>query len=98
MEEPDWGVNYRMWKQRHKFDVYAQILDVASEGVRKSHLVGLARVRFDLIPKYLDPLLKNGLIEELEDVYRNRYFFQTTVEGMEFLKKHEALKGLISQV
>lgn len=49
-------------KRRSKFDIVIAILDVVSGGATKTKIVYKANLNFNLATKYLDLLLKKGLV------------------------------------
>ncbi len=48
--------------RRNKLDISAELLYVAKNGARKTHLVYKANLNFVLIKKYLAKLTENGLL------------------------------------
>ena len=78
-------------RRRHKIDIYADILKVALNGARKTHIVGKANLNFRIIPPYLKTLIERGLLSETRELFRSRYMYWTTPKGVEFLEHYNAL-------
>ena len=73
-------------QQHQKRDMLAimlKILDIANEPVKKTHILYSAGINFYQLSRYLNFLLKLGLIEELEEPYTG---FRTTEKGRACLK------------
>jgi len=77
--------------RRNSLDISAEILRIALEGARKTHLVYGANLNFSLINKYLNNLEEKGLID-----YRDGRFV-TTDKGADFLSHYGSLAGLGSR-
>jgi predicted transcriptional regulator len=75
--------------KRNNLDISAEILNVATCGVKKTKLVYQANLNFKLIKKYLNSLMERGFIEESKGLY------YTTNEGIEFLDKYNELNFYI---
>ncbi len=67
--------------RRSRLDIIIDILDVARGGVNKTTIVYKANLNFKLAEKYLDLLMKQGLVENHLDK------FKTTDKGKVFLQK-----------
>lgn len=72
--------------RRNELDIYADILQVAMEGARKTEIVYKANLNFTILKKYLRRLIDRGLIEPTED----RRFI-TTKRGFQFLEQYREL-------
>lgn len=81
--------------RRHLYESYCHILDAAKEGIRKTPLMSEAKIPWIRISEYLAILKKLGLIEEIDDLYRDRIFYATTDEGLEFMKRFKSLKKMV---
>jgi len=77
--------------RRNDLDIQADLLNVASGGAKKTHLVYQANLNFQMIKKYLKLLTDKGFIEERKDGV-----YHTTVKGQMFVTQYEELKGLES--
>lgn len=77
--------------KRNDLDICADILQVARDGAKKTHLVYRANLNFSIIKKYLRKLKENGLIES-----ENGRFF-TTEEGVRFLKQYKDFLAPLSK-
>ncbi|MCW3978341.1 MAG: winged helix-turn-helix domain-containing protein [Candidatus Bathyarchaeota archaeon] len=71
--------------RRHKLDIYADILRLATDGTRTTKLVYQANTNFTNIKRYLEALSEKGLI------MFNDGHPHTTERGSEFLEKYEEL-------
>jgi predicted transcriptional regulator len=63
--------------------IMLRILDIANEPVKKTHILYSAGINFYQLSRYLNFLLKLGLIEELTDPYVG---YRTTEKGRACLK------------
>ncbi len=73
---------------RNNMDITAELLYVAKNGARKTHLVYKANLNFVLIKKYLVRLTENGLLESVNER------FYTTDKGARFLDQYEIIKPM----
>lgn len=71
--------------RRHKLDIYADILRLATNGTRTTKLVYQANTNFTNIKRYLKTLREKELIEF------NGGNPRTTEKGIGFLEKYEEL-------
>ena len=76
--------------RRNDLDIQAKLLDIASGGAKKTHLVYQANLNFRMVRKYLKMLTAKGFIEERNGIY------YTTVKGQMFVTQFEELMGLES--
>jgi predicted transcriptional regulator len=81
-----------MGMRRNNMDISVQILKIAMNGAKKSHIVYRANLNFEIVKKYLKRLYESGLIN-LPSI-SNR-FFQTTTKGEEYIHSYENLNGYI---
>ncbi len=80
--------------KRELIDIYADILRAIGFGARKSRIVYKANLNFNICRRYLDELLRMGLV----DANANSHPTWTVTErGQEFLEKHRELRGLLSR-
>lgn len=63
--------------------IMLKILDIANEPVKKTHILYSAGINFYQLSRYLNFLLKLGLLEELTEPYVG---YRTTEKGRECLK------------
>jgi len=77
--------------KRGRLEISADILKVAMDGAKKSHIVYKANLNFELGTKYLDQLRSYGLIQGPSD--RDRAF-HTTKRGVGYIKHFEDLQEL----
>ena len=71
--------------RRSQADICADILRVASNGAKKSHIVYKANLNFRIVKGYIQTLIMGGLLAAEEDK------FYSTEKGNEFLKKYKEL-------
>ncbi len=77
-------------QQHQKRDMLAimlKILDIANEPVKKTHILYSAGINFYQLSRYLNFLLKLGLIEELSEPYVG---YRTTEKGRACMKLFSA--------
>ena len=75
-------------KRRNDIDISADILKIAADGAKKSHIVYRANLNFQVVKKYLDRLENAGLLD-FPSVHDR--IFKTTSKGMEYLDRYENL-------
>ena len=63
--------------------------------MRKTRLMSQANIPWPMMSEFLVMLKKLGLIEEIDDLYRDQVFYATTEEGLEFMKRFRSLKKMI---
>ncbi len=80
----------RMSKRRTSFEIYSDILKVAKEGTKKSHIVYWANLNFKIVEEYLTHLQKSGLISYPTN---KEPFFRTTARGLKYLDEYARLTG-----
>jgi predicted transcriptional regulator len=77
--------------KRSSLEICADVLTVALNGAKKSHIIYQANLNFDLGTKYLDQLTSYGLIQGPQG--RDRSYF-TTEKGAAYLKHFDSLEEL----
>ena len=80
-------------KRRGRIEVIASILDIAREGASKTRLVYKANLNFNVLNKYLNFLLKNGLITKID--VNTHQVYKTTEKGREFLIRYKQLSEIL---
>ena len=68
--------------RRSSIEIIANILEIAKDGAKKTRIMYLANLSFDLLKKYLNSLIDKKLLEY--DSNEGKY--RTTKKGLEFLK------------
>lgn len=81
--------------KRHRLDVITDILTATLQGKRKTHLMAETRLSYDRLGEMLDVLKERGLVEEVDDLFRDRVFFVTTDEGQEYISKYKQIQKLL---
>jgi predicted transcriptional regulator len=74
--------------RRNSMDISVQILKIALDGSKKSHIVYRANLNFEVVKKYLYHLKESGLINPPSIGSR---LFQTTPKGEEYIHRYENL-------
>jgi predicted transcriptional regulator len=74
---------------RNRIQIAADILEIAKEGCRKTRIMYLGNLSFDLLEKYLDLLQNYGLIEIRSDDEKT---YHATEKGHQFLKDYYELQ------
>jgi predicted transcriptional regulator len=64
--------------RRDKLDIILRILEVGNAPVKKTHILYKAGINFYQLTRYLDLLLKTGMMEETKDPY---VAYRTTEKG-----------------
>ncbi|MDQ1279182.1 MAG: hypothetical protein QG670_442 [Thermoproteota archaeon] len=82
----------KMTKKRNYLEISADLLRVAKEGARKSHLVYKANLNFSIIETYLKRLQETGLITVPSD----DHLFKTTLKGEEYLNQYMKLTDIFT--
>ena len=83
-----------MSRKRSEIEISADILRVARNGAKKSHIVYKANLNFKLIKKYLNRLEKAGLI--IMGSKGEGRVFKTTERGAEYLDHFNGFKDYMS--
>jgi predicted transcriptional regulator len=71
--------------RRCKTDIYAEILKLAKDGIRKTPLVYQANLNFTVLKKYLN------ILKEKEFIYISDDVINTTKEGLFFLEQYNEM-------
>jgi len=81
--------NVRRRPYRNRMEIAAGILEIAKNGSRKTRIMYLGNLSFDLLQKYLEMLVNLGLLE-----MRNgkETIYVATEKGREFLKDFDELQ------
>ena len=74
---------------RSRIQIAADILEIAKEGSRKTKIMYMGNLSFDLLQKYLDMLMNFGLLE-IEDKADKSYV--ATEKGQRFLEDYRELQ------
>gem|GEM_PF-603828 len=69
---------------RNKIQITADILELAKQGSRKTRIMYLGNLSFDLVQKYLKQLEELGLVE-VKGVGKGERIYNITPRGAEFL-------------
>lgn len=80
-------------KRRTDDKIIYLILDICQDGALKTNIIQGAKLNYATVNRYLDILVKNGMVTELGR--KPTIMFKTTTKGSKFKKK---LVGLHSQI
>jgi predicted transcriptional regulator len=83
--------NIRRRPYRNRMEIAAGILEIAKNGSRKTRIMYLGNLSFDLLQKYLDMLVNLGLLQirnEKEKVYLATEKGRRFLEDFSELQKH----------
>lgn len=82
-----------MTRYRSKLQIIAEILEIVSNGARKTHIMYGANLSYKLLCKYLDEIVECGLVKiNREDSYI------VASKGREFLERFAAYRRLREHV
>jgi predicted transcriptional regulator len=76
---------------RNRIEITANILEIAKEGSRKTRIMYLGNLSFDLVQKYLGQLQQLGLIEAKRNDTGER-IYTITPRGKRFLSDYHDLQ------
>ena len=79
--------------KRSDIEITAEILQVARNGAKKSHIVYKANLNFKIGKKYLDRLIHSGLLEAPNGESK---VFKTTEKGVDYINYYHGLKDYLS--
>ena len=71
--------------RRHKLDIMADLLRLSKNGSKKTRLVYLANINFNMLKKYVALLESKGFIYNSDDL------IFTSREGFDFLRQYDEL-------
>ena len=69
---------------RNNLDICVDILHVARKGAKKTHIVYKANLNFKIVKKYINRLIKTGMLSSAKD----SSLYVTTGQGINFLVKY----------
>lgn len=75
--------------RRDKLDIILRILDIGNSPVKKTHILYKAGINFYQLSRYLDLLLKTGMMEQINEPYAA---FRTTEKGRVMLNLFSAIE------
>jgi len=81
-------------KRRDRLVIMADILQIARNGVLKTQILYRANLSFEQLTHYLDLLTSTGLLKKTSQ--KGKEVFEATTKGLEFLKTHQEIMGLLS--
>lgn len=81
-------------KYRNSFDIIASLLEVASSGASRFVIARRLNTNYSHLSNYLNFLIKAGFLEV--KFCGNRFLYETSEKGFEFLRLYNVLLGLLS--
>lgn len=79
----------RKRQYRSRIRIAADILEIAKDGSRKTRIMYLGNLSFDLLQKYLETLVESGLVEVKDGVEKT---YVATEKGRQFLDDFHELQ------
>lgn len=80
---------------RGKIEIMADILELSTAGIKKTHIMYRANLSYEQILFYLGELLNKGLIAQ--GVVDGSIVYRTTEKGREFLSSYVHMANLIRE-
>jgi len=77
-------------KNRTRLEIAVSMLEIAKQGVKKTQLMYLGNLSFELLQKYLNSLMNSGLIEAQQQG-GNQCTYKTTQRGLQFIRDYQDL-------
>ncbi len=77
-------------RKRSEAEISANILKIALNETKKSHIVYQANLNFEVIERYLKLLCKNNLIS-----LSNNKTFKTTEKGLKYINQFEGFQNYL---
>src|SRR5688572_21566609 len=74
--------------RRDKLDIILRILEIGNSPVKKTHILYKAGINFYQLTRYLDLLLKTGMMEEIQEPHNA---FRTTEKGRVMMNLFSAI-------
>ena len=87
----------RELRNRTRVEILSSILDVATTGALKTHIMYRANLSHRQLEKYLGFLQDNDLIREVADPEGGSRLYQATEKGVAFLKDYSRLSGYFTR-
>lgn len=80
--------------RRSKYEIVSEILKISNvpEGANITKIVYSANLNFKNAQQIISELLKNGLLEIVDETGKTRY--RTTKKGLEFVDRYDALESV----
>jgi len=83
---------------RSRIDIIANILQAATEGAKKTHIMYQCNLSFRQLQAYLDLLVEMGFLEYITlktERQSDSQLFETTRKGKAFIQAYHNLKALL---
>jgi len=78
---------------RTRIEILADILDIAHNGALKTHIMYKANLSHRQLDKYLQFLVRQGMIVEVRDGAYDRRIYRVAEKGVQFLKDYARLSA-----
>jgi len=76
-------------KKRSEFEMLSDVLQVAKDGAKKSHIVYQSNLNFGIVKDYLKTLITNGFLAQ------EGIIFKTTAKGFDYIKGVTNIKSML---
>jgi predicted transcriptional regulator len=80
-------------RRRSKLDIIIDILESSQEGVRKSRIAGLANLNYKYVMRYVDGLVRHGLLDEEDEG-----IYVVTPKGRAFKSHYEEIMTVVKSI
>lgn len=80
--------------RRDKLDIILRILEIGNSPVKKTHILYKAGINFYQLSRYLDLLLKTGMLEQINEPY---VAFRTTEKGRVMMNLFSAIEMEVAE-
>lgn len=74
--------------RRSNLDIYSDILNVSTNGAKKTQIVYKANLNFNIAKKHIGALMEKGFVE------KNSRMYFTTERGKNFMESYRQLKSM----
>lgn len=79
---------------RGKIEIMADVLNLCTSGIKKTHIMYKANLSYEQILYYLNQLLIKGLVTQ--DILDGSIIYRTTEKGREFIGCYSRMTDLIA--
>jgi len=80
--------------RRDKLDIILRILEIGNSPVKKTHILYKAGINFYQLSRYLDLLLKTGMMEQINEPFAA---FRTTEKGRVMMNLFSAIEMEVAE-
>jgi predicted transcriptional regulator len=88
-----------MEKRRERHEIVAEILSVAVDGKRKTHIMYRAKLSYTQVNEYLPWLVEKGFLENMKGgkMGQRASIYRTTPRGLMFLENLKSIGKLLAR-